>query len=91
MVFLRDKYPEVMPFVEQMYKELWDNRSKGDQPAWRQMTLNNAWNEISWHNAKLAVAIRDKDPDLIRELAADVANGAMMLTDILNQIGKANG
>lgn len=81
---LHAQYPEVMPFVDQMLAELWDNRGKGDQAGWRSMTLRQAWSEISWHVAKLAAAVRDEDAALMRELTADVANGAMMLFDIVN-------
>ena len=82
---LQERYPEVAPFVESMYEELAANAGKGDQAGWRSMTTRQAWQEISWHTAKLAVAIRDEDEALIRELAADVANGCMMLVDIINQ------
>lgn len=81
---LEKVYPEVEPFVDRMYAELWANRGKGDQPAWRTMTLKEAWVEIEWHAAKLAVAIKQGDAKLIHELSADIANGAMMLDDILN-------
>lgn len=82
-------YPEVAPFVQSMYAELFANRGKGDQAGWRKMSLREAWYEISWHSAKLAVAIKEKDESLIRELSADVANGCMMLVDILNTNGVA--
>ncbi len=82
---LKLRYPEVAPFVASMYAELEANSGKGDQAGWRTMTLRQAWYEISWHAAKLAVAIRDDNEPLMRELAADVANGSMMLVDILNQ------
>lgn len=84
---LRRRYPEVAPFVRRMLIELWANRGKGDQLAWRVMSLREAWQEIAWHQAKLAVAIKDGDAELMRELAADVANGAMMLVDILDTGG----
>jgi hypothetical protein len=67
-----------------MYAELAANSHKGDQAAWRTMSLREAWQEISWHSAKLAMAIKEGNEPLIRELSADVANGAMMLVDILN-------
>lgn len=81
---LRKRYPEVAPFVASMYRELEANAHKGDQAGWLLMPLRQAWQEISWHSAKLAVAIKSNDEQRIREYAADVANGCMMLVDILN-------
>lgn len=81
---LRKRYPEVAPFVNSMYRELAENAHKGDQAGWQLMTLRQAWQEISWHSAKLAVAIKANDDASMREYAADVANGCMMLVDILN-------
>jgi hypothetical protein len=81
---LRQRYPEVERFVESMYRELEANAHKGDQAGWLTMTLRQAWQEISWHAAKLAVAIKSNDETLAREYAADVANGCMMLVDILD-------
>lgn len=83
---LQERYPEVEPFTRRMLDELWANRDKGDQPAWRAMSIREAWGEISWHHAKLAGAIKAQDAALVRELCADVANGAMMLADILDQM-----
>ncbi|UAJ79973.1 hypothetical protein IT072_02525 [Leifsonia sp. ZF2019] len=51
------------------------------------MSLRTAWQEISWHAAKLAAAIKAEDVGLIHELTADVANGAMMLDDIVRSYG----
>jgi hypothetical protein len=79
---LRETYPEVERFAKRMLEELGANRSKGDQAGWRRMDLRQAWQEIAWHLAKLAVAVRDEDFALIHELAADVGNGALMLDDI---------
>lgn len=80
---LRLRYPEVNRFVVGMLLELWANRGKGDQPGWRKMSVKEAWQEIAWHNAKMATAIKEQNWALVRELAADVANGAMMLDDII--------
>lgn len=81
--FLKECYPEVEEFAKQMRRELWSNRAKGDREGWLQMGLRECWGEIQWHSAKLAVAIKYGDADKIREYAADVANMAMMLDDIL--------
>jgi hypothetical protein len=86
-VDLASMYPEVQSFVGSMYRELLANSHKGDQQGWRSMSLREAWQEISWHAAKLAVAIKTQDEQSIREFSADVANGAMMLVDILNVFG----
>lgn len=83
---VQERYPEVEGFVKRMYTELEANAGKGDQAGWRTMSLREAWGEIAWHNAKMATAIKEKNWALVRELAADVANGAMMLDDILNQM-----
>lgn len=82
---LKDLYPEVEPFVQTMYTELVANQHKGDQAGWRKMSIREAWGEISWHVGKLVNAIRTDDNILMREHAADIANGAMMFVDILNQ------
>lgn len=87
---LRLQYPEVDAFADRMRAELWSNRHKGDHAGWRSMTLRQAWGEISWHVAKMAGALKAEDVELIRELAADVANGAMMLDDILLVSGVAD-
>lgn len=90
MMAFSDRYPEVAPFVDKMYEELWANRTKGDQAGWRAMSLREAWQEIAWHLGKLTVATKENDEPLMRELLADVANGAMMMTDILDQRKAAN-
>jgi hypothetical protein len=84
----RIKYPEVALFVDLMYRELMVNAHKGDQAGWRKMSLREAWAEISWHVGKLTHAIRTEDKALMEEHAADIANGAMMFVDILNQENK---
>jgi len=80
---LRERYPEVDAFAVKMRAELWANRGKGDQAGWRAMTVRQAWSEIAWHNAKMATAIKEQNWELVRELAADVANGALMLDDLI--------
>lgn len=87
---LRALYPEVDAFAERMRAELWANRHKGDHAGWRSMTLRQAWGEISWHVAKMAGALKAEEVRSIRELAADVANGALMLDDILLVSGVAD-
>jgi hypothetical protein len=87
---LRALYPEVDAFAERMRAELWANRRKGDHAGWRSMTLRQAWSEISWHVGKMAGALKAEDVSLIRELAADVANGALMLDDIILVSGVAD-
>ena len=80
---LRDIYPEVDAFAKRMRAELWANRHKGDHAGWCSMTLRQAWGEIAWHVGKLAGALKAEDVRQMRELAADIANGALMLDDII--------
>jgi hypothetical protein len=87
---LRSLYPEVEAFARRMRRELWMNRHKGDHAGWRLMTLRQAWGEISWHVGKLAGALKAENFGSVRELAADIANGAMMLDDILLISGSAD-
>lgn len=77
------KYGEFLsPFVCMMEKELIANQDKGDRFGWLQMTKDQAMLEIYYHTAKLQKAVRDNNPDLISEYAADVANMSMMLLDV---------
>ncbi len=80
---LAQRYPQVEAFAVRMRAELAANSGKGDRPGWLGMSLRQAWAEIAWHNAKMASAIKAEDWPLVRELAADVANGALMLDDIV--------
>jgi len=75
------QYPEVDVFAGRMRAEMIANAHKGDN--WRGMTPRQAWGEISWHLGKLTVAIKTEDVSAIRELTADIANGAMMLDQIV--------
>ena len=84
---LKKLYPEVEAFAVQMRKELWNNRHKGDQASWRTMEVRQAWGEIAWHVGKLTAAIREGDAAKVHELAADIANGALMLDDIVTLNG----
>lgn len=89
------QYPEVDVFAERMRAELVANAHKGDH--WQNMTVREAWGEISWHVGKLTGAIKASDAAAIRELAADIANGALMLDQTiavnlhLDEIGHAAG
>lgn len=81
---LREQYPEVEAFAALMREQLWHNRHKGDQQSWQNMTLRESWGEIAWHEGKLAGALKLEDEPLMRELAVDVGNMAMIFLDILN-------
>lgn len=89
------QYAEVDAFAERMRAELVANAHKGDH--WQNMTVREAWGEISWHVGKLTGAIKAGDVAAIRELAADIANGALMLDQIiavnlhLDEVGRAAG
>ena len=76
------QFPEVDDFAERMRAEMVANAHKGDN--WRSMTPRQAWGEISWHLGKLTAALKAEDVPAIRELAADIANGAMMLDHIVS-------
>lgn len=77
------KYNEVLlPFLKMMEAELHANSGKGDRPGWLAMDRNTALLEIFYHLGKLQKALKDSNPDGIREHAADVANMSMMLVDI---------
>lgn len=76
---LKEMYPEVDDFAAVMRRELWTNRTKGTKDTWREDRVRDLTSEVFWHAAKLAMAVKHQDPDLIREHAADVANMAMMV------------
>lgn len=76
------QYPEVDAFAARMRAEMIANSHKGDN--WRGMMPRQAWGEISWHLGKLTAALKAEDVPAIRELAADIANGAMMLDQIVS-------
>lgn len=79
----RGKYDEVLiPFTTMMEAELHANTGKGDRPGWLTMSPDKAMLEIYYHSAKLQKAMRDDNPELVGEYAADVANGAMMAADL---------
>jgi len=75
-------YPEVDAFAERMRAEMVANAHKGDH--WRNMLPRQAWGEIAWHLGKLTAALKAEDVPAIRELAADIANGALMLDAIVS-------
>lgn len=76
-------YMDVLdPFTRMMLEELRANSSKGDRPGWLSMSKEQAVLEIYYHTAKLQRAVYNREPEKIREFAADVANHAMMVADI---------
>lgn len=81
------KYDEVLkPFVSLMERELHANSGKGDRPGWLSMSAYDCMLEIYYHAAKLQKAIKDGNGDGIAEYSADVANMAMMVSDICGAI-----
>lgn len=81
------KYDDTLvPFVALMRAELHANSGKGDRPGWLQMDRNTGLLEIFYHLAKLQKAVKDNDPERIREFGADVANMSMMLVDICDAL-----
>lgn len=78
------KYNAVLlPFMALMEAELHANSGKGDRPGWLRMTKWQALGEIKHHYQKLDVAVAEGDPARIKEHAADVANCALMLLDVV--------
>lgn len=64
-----------------MHAEIAANMPKGGRNHWTS-TLPTSWPaELHHHVAKLDLAIAGKDTAKIREHAADVANGCLMLLD----------
>lgn len=81
------KYDDTLvPFVALMRAELHANSGKGDRPGWLQMDRNTGLLEIFYHLSKLQKAVKDNDPERIREFGADVANMSMMLVDICDAL-----
>lgn len=59
-------------FKQQMIKENTDNAHKGDILDWD--NVDEMLSELEWHKAKLLIAMRDKNPDTVKEHLADCAN-----------------
>lgn len=78
---LRTMFPSVDEFAQLMRRELWANRRKGDRSSWRKVSTWVLWVEVSYHSAKLAIAVKTNDKAKIQELTADTANMLMMLAD----------
>lgn len=74
-IALLGSWPEVDRFADLMRRELDANAHKG---GWSEMTPEALVNEVWWHTAKLALAVREGDQLGVAEFAADVANLAMM-------------
>ena len=93
----RDEVEQLDKFVHEMRRELAANADKGDRPGWLTMTPAQAVAEVLYHAGKLSVAVRQSqrapDPRLqlgleeVREYAADVANCALMVADIMGVLG----
>lgn len=71
-------------FAKAMKKELLANYDKGDREpphGWLGMDDKTQLNELYYHVGKLQAALKAKNVELIKELSADVANGALMVYD----------
>lgn len=89
-------------FVGLMAHELAANNGKGNRPAWLGMERGPAVAEVHWHASKLAVAAKELSvaradcgidstaaevaTRKVREYAADTANCALMLADVLGLV-----
>ena len=72
--------PQLKDFVQQMQKELDDNKHKGD---WREFSnLDELLWEFEYHKGKLLSAIKDDDKPLIKEYIADCANVLMFMGNV---------
>ena len=70
---------EVRQFAELMEKRLQDH---DDRPGWKDASADYL-RELMYHQTvKLDHAIEAEDPPLIAKYAADIANFAMMITDV---------
>lgn len=72
-------------FSDAMLKELIANDDKGgrndEKEGWLTMTDKENVSEIYYHTGKLQAALKAGDLNLIKELSADIANGALMVYD----------
>lgn len=89
MIWNRDE-DEAHRLVDRMAKlmkhELDENFFKGDREAWSNYTLDQAMSEVRYHLEKLENAYNMQEKDKTIENAADVANCAMILLDVLGYI-----
>ncbi len=72
--------------AKEMVIQLEANQQKGDRVVWVNMPVEDMINEIHYHTEKLSIAVKRKDKKLIREYAADVANLAGMVMDIMKVV-----
>ena len=78
----------LLPFVSRMARELIDNSYKGSPEYWRELPMESILCELNEHTAKLSSSIRTPRPDMekLKEYAADVANLALILTEIAKAV-----
>lgn len=88
-LFKRVSEPIREAFAEKMKGELDDNFFKGDREAWLSMSKDEALSEIRYHLEKLEVSMEEGEREQIEENAADVANCAMILLDVMGYIEPA--
>lgn len=62
----------VEKFKQQMIKENHDNAHKGDILSWN--NVEEMLVELEYHKAKLYIALKRNNPDLVKEYLADCSN-----------------
>lgn len=68
-----DRFKDVAEaFKQQMIKENKDNAHKGNILDWD--NVEEMLSELEWHKAKLLFAMKENNPDTVKEYLADCAN-----------------
>lgn len=82
--------PVVRAFAEAMERELRENEHKGGRDAWRKCYAEDLLDRVKEETNELAGEVCRLKPDPQRALseAADVANMAMMVADVLGGLSE---
>ena len=80
-------WPVVSDFAERMEEKLAKNRHKGDRKGWLKDHPIDLWNRLDEESTELYAALKNENSTFeeIANEAADVANFAMMIADIMTQ------
>ncbi len=73
---------KIEAFKNDMLNELLANQHKGNWNEFKD--INNILLELEWHKAKLLMALREGNPDEIREYIADTSNCLLFLGNALD-------
>jgi hypothetical protein len=79
-----DKDQKLDLFVKAMRTELEKNGHKG---SWEERTVGEAYAELIYHAGKLGQALASDSADVL-ELCVDVANEALILADVSQELTK---